>query len=220
MTQVRTLSFGIVDGRAVFMDERTDSYFMLDCDQEEDLNRLAERSGPLSSGADLNDLLGVGNEPIELIRAGYTSPSVSLLDGKVLRGPSLSAVIKAARLVRATRTWLRTQPIAAVLTELSEGPSALTVRSVAREDLVDVASRFLGARKFVPVPGNCLLDALSMLRWLGPCRNAVALIFGAKLDPFAAHCWVQVDDLVLNDHVESVAAFTPVRVIRCSEATP
>ena len=45
----------------------------------------------------------------------------------------------------------------------------------------------------------------SLLRRLGPHRSGVALLFGAKLDPFAAHCWVQSSDLVLNDRIETRA---------------
>jgi hypothetical protein len=45
------------------------------------------------------------------------------------------------------------------------------------------------------------------------------LVFGAKLNPFAAHCWVQLEDVVLNDRTDNVAVFTPVGVIRCSADT-
>jgi hypothetical protein len=35
-------------------------------------------------------------------------------------------------------------------------------------------------------------------------------VIGVKLNPFAAHCWLQVGDVVLNDLPERVAAFTPI----------
>jgi hypothetical protein len=71
----------------------------------------------------------------------------------------------------------------------------------------------------VPAGTNCLLDSLALLRWLGPARDGACLVFGVKLDPFAAHCWLQTDAMLLNDRTEHVRRFEPVRVIRCSAPT-
>lgn len=46
------------------------------------------------------------------------------------------------------------------------------------------------------------------------------LVFGVKLDPFSAHCWVQIGDLLLNDRADQVARFRCVRVLTCSAAMP
>lgn len=43
------------------------------------------------------------------------------------------------------------------------------------------------------------------------CRSHVVL--GVKLAPFAAHCWAQVGDEVLNDSVEEVQLYTPILVV-------
>lgn len=45
---------------------------------------------------------------------------------------------------------------------------------------------------------------------LGRRRLDAELYFGVRLDPFAAHCWVQSDDLLLTDPAASVAEFSPV----------
>lgn len=128
-------------------------------------------------------------------------------------------IVKTSHLVLRTRSQLRTQPIGRVLKNIMPGGRDGTIDAARREDVIFRAVRFLSARKLVPIKRNCLLDSLSLLLWLGPRRSSLALLFGVKLDPFAAHCWVQTDDLVVNDRVETVAAFTPVRIIRCSEAT-
>jgi hypothetical protein len=74
-------------------------------------------------------------------------------------------------------------------------------------------ARFRAARRLVPVTPNCLTDSLALAAFLS--RRAVAwkLVFGVKLDPFAAHCWLQNDDAVLNDAEDSVATFIPIMVI-------
>jgi hypothetical protein len=49
--------------------------------------------------------------------------------------------------------------------------------------------------------------------WLDKAGLRPALVFAVRLDPFAAHCWLQHDELVLNDAVDRVGAFTPVLVL-------
>ena len=39
------------------------------------------------------------------------------------------------------------------------------------------------------------------------------LVFGVTGDPFSAHCWVQVDELVLNDTLGNANAYTPIRTV-------
>jgi len=210
------ISFGIVDGRAIFMDERTDSYFTLDPSAQEHFHRLLAEQVQLSADPELVDAVGIFEKPATIIQATHCAAVDSLLDREAPRRPPLSRIVKAARLVRTIRRRLRAQPIAMVLADVQAiGCSA----DFEIEDMLAEACAFLDARRLAPFPRNCLLDSLSLLHWLGPKRSRFALIFGVKLDPFAAHCWIQADDLVINDRLESVAPFTPVRVIRCSKAT-
>jgi len=39
------------------------------------------------------------------------------------------------------------------------------------------------------------------------------LVLAVKLQPFAAHAWVQWQDLVVNDRVDAVRDFTPILVV-------
>ena len=48
-----------------------------------------------------------------------------------------------------------------------------------------------------------------------PLRAAIHgadVVLAVKLGPFAAHCWTQIGDQVLNDTPEEVARFTPILV--------
>ena len=40
------------------------------------------------------------------------------------------------------------------------------------------------------------------------------MIVGVRLHPFSAHCWLQVDDIVLNDTLEGIAPYTVIRGIK------
>jgi hypothetical protein len=216
---MRTLSFGIVDERAVFLDERTDSYFMLDSVSEKHLHRMLQTGKPLECDTALLEALGTADEQVVLRQADYPRASESLLDRKACRANALE-IVKAFHLVLRARTQLRTESIEGVLDGIFARKYDGVIDEPRRERVVLQAARFLAARRLVPIERNCLLDSLSLLLWLGRSRSSLALLFGVKLHPFSAHCWVQSGELLLNDRVETVGAFTPVRVIRCSEATP
>lgn len=65
-------------------------------------------------------------------------------------------------------------------------------------------------RRYVPLARNCLLDSLAQHRWLGRAGMRCRLVFGVTGAPFAAHCWLQTDDAILNDSYEHVSRFTPI----------
>lgn len=68
-------------------------------------------------------------------------------------------------------------------------------------------------RRLVPVRKNCLLDSLALDRWLdarGPKRT---LVFGVTTEPFLAHCWLQTEQMVLNDSYDHVRRYAPILAI-------
>jgi len=69
------------------------------------------------------------------------------------------------------------------------------------------------ARRFVPLARICLLDSLAQYRWLGQAGIGCRLVFGVTGTPFAAHCWLQNDEAILNDTYEHVSRFTPIMVL-------
>lgn len=184
------LSFGRVGDRAIFMDLQDDLYF--------------------AAGAEEQDLIAAVGRPAEPI-----VPQASLFDQGNLAPVSLSdGFIVLTDLVGIKRS-LRRRPIAKVVMGVA-GTSASALTDTARA--AHLAQRFAVARKVVPIPRNCLLDSIALLRWLGRDNVAATLVFGAKLDPFAAHCWVQAGDLLLTDRLEEIERFTPVRSIACAPA--
>jgi len=79
--------------------------------------------------------------------------------------------------------------------------------------LLLVNGQFARARRYVPVEPVCLLDSLSLLRFLSRRGLPANIIFGVKPEPFAAHCWVQAGDMVLNETLSDTHAYTPIRMI-------
>ena len=59
----------------------------------------------------------------------------------------------------------------------------------------------------------CLLDSLTLTRFLAGYGVFPTWVFGVKTDPFYAHCWVQEGDFVFNDTPDFIKAFSPILVV-------
>ncbi|MES2902934.1 MAG: lasso peptide biosynthesis B2 protein [Pseudomonadota bacterium] len=70
-------------------------------------------------------------------------------------------------------------------------------------------AQFQAARPFIPVPRVCLHDCLALVDWLGPGSGA-ELVLGVSPYPFNAHCWVQANGRVIDDHPQSPSRFHPI----------
>ncbi|MBJ7442404.1 MAG: lasso peptide biosynthesis B2 protein [Sphingopyxis sp.] len=69
---------------------------------------------------------------------------------------------------------------------------------------------FHSATLLFPRKDRCLPDALALHAYLALCKLRTTLVFGVQLEPFQAHCWVQHEDVVLGQDIETVRAFLPV----------
>jgi len=71
-------------------------------------------------------------------------------------------------------------------------------------------------RRFAPLFLNsinaCLLLSFVLIEYLATYRLYPAWIFGVTTAPFAAHCWVQHHDTVLNDSPEFVSQFQSILI--------
>jgi hypothetical protein len=111
--------------------------------------------------------------------------------------------------VLVTAIALKRRPLDAVLSD-SRPSDRLDDRNVEMQRAL--AQAFEVARRFIPVGRRCLIDSLALMRWLKQHGQRAQLVFGVSGHPFAAHCWVQTDSMLLNDSYERVSRFTPIRV--------
>ncbi|PCD02255.1 hypothetical protein COC42_12445 [Sphingomonas spermidinifaciens] len=80
----------------------------------------------------------------------------------------------------------------------------------AAADQFETVEQFLRSRNLIPIARNCLLDSLALDSWLARRGYGSRFIFGVSLAPFAAHCWLQTRDAILNDSYDHVSRFTPI----------
>ena len=218
------LSHCPVDGSLIFLDLDEDRYFRLSNRLEKMF--LAYLSSDGQPEVDVSDLVrqhilvqAIGAEPTSYA-AVIASPSFSAIEHKS-PAPTFDALtsLEVLATVCSTQLQLRTRHLNHMIAKLiayrqhrtahipfaPNGPHA--------ELLIKSAGAFSDARRYVPIDTSCLLDSVAMVKFLARRRLSADLIFGVTHNPFAAHCWVQAGDWVLNDTVGNVTAHTPIRKV-------
>ena len=56
----------------------------------------------------------------------------------------------------------------------------------------------------------CLFRSYLLMRYLASAGVTADWVFGVRLSPFSAHCWVEHEGCVLNEHLETVREFQPI----------
>ncbi|MEJ0038875.1 MAG: lasso peptide biosynthesis B2 protein [Gammaproteobacteria bacterium] len=60
---------------------------------------------------------------------------------------------------------------------------------------------------------HCLLDSLALCEFLAAHRYYPAWIFGVVGEPFAAHCWLQDQHVVVDDLPSNVRSYAPILIL-------
>ncbi len=69
---------------------------------------------------------------------------------------------------------------------------------------------FSDAALLFPRKDRCLPDALALRAYLAWQSYPARIVFGVQSEPFQAHCWVQSDNLLLTQDLETVLGFSPI----------
>lgn len=68
-------------------------------------------------------------------------------------------------------------------------------------------------RRLFPTNYLCLFDSLALIEFLARYRLFPTWVFGVRLEPWAAHCWIQQGQFTFNEGVEEAASYTPIMAI-------
>ncbi|OIQ70741.1 hypothetical protein GALL_476450 [mine drainage metagenome] len=77
----------------------------------------------------------------------------------------------------------------------------------------DLTAAFQACQPWIPFQGACLYRSFLLREALRRLGEPVWWVFGVQTWPFEAHCWLQVGDVVLDDWVERVVAYTPILAV-------
>lgn len=210
-----------VDDHLVFLDLDRDCYFRLSRRLETVL--LACLHGDAPPETDVNELVRRGLMTCDA-RAGSQLPNPdcepplrsSMEQKSDMPRLGLQVVLEVVSIVCSMQLQLKTRRLVRVIDALIDYRRCSTAGTVSTSDeasLLRAASLFRRARLYAPIETCCLLDSLSMLRFLARRHLSAKLVLGVTDDPFSAHCWVQAGAWVLNDTIGNAIAYTPIREI-------
>lgn len=86
-------------------------------------------------------------------------------------------------------------------------------RSLVAPDVDRVIRSFEQARLLRTAADRCLPRSIALSLRLAALGVRTHVVLGVRLEPFAAHCWTQQHDVVLNDSIEEVQRYAPILVI-------
>lgn len=160
--------------------------------------------GPMAGALGEAGLLADGPPPSTRTPPG--PPVRSIIHEPLAEPAGPRALLAAAGVVADIRRARAGQGIAPYLA-LAEARTDLSRDS----DAVLAAARlFWKISPWLPVEGECLPRSAMLIAFLRRRGLAADWVFGVRLWPFNAHCWVQAGDVCLNDDVERLWAYTPI----------
>jgi len=126
--------------------------------------------------------------------------------------PSLRAIARA--LVARVHWTLRVRycPLAANIDRLARRKDApASTRGPTPATIARLAEAHRRAGLILSARDQCLPTSMALMAALAARGANPTLVLGVKLDPFQAHCWVELAGAILNDAPDHVRPFTPIR---------
>lgn len=212
-----SVSFCDVHGRLVFLDSAADLYLCLPEPAEAVFRRLM--AGETISGEASNIPPGLASAGL-LVEGAHGQPLA----------PCKSAGLRTSILDRTLAPHNRHMPGLAMalaraalslrLIGLNRTLRSLSRRRVVAPQPVDtgvhpggIVAAFARMGMLATPHNQCLVRSIALGRYLRSRGFGVDIVLGARLLPFSAHAWVQLGDMVLNDQLDTVRNFTPIRVV-------
>lgn len=215
------VSYCWLDGQLFFLDIHRDLYFQLPKALER--NFLDYLEAPDATNIDKLVKYNLLSQTIPTVHGSTASdiepPSQSVPETfSIDKRASASVVRDVFIIVAKMRRQLKKQHLKFILQALSEYrrtriPSMSTDKAEVQRGVAEAANTFNQVRPYVPIQTCCLVDSLSMVRFLAKRGLHSSLVMGVACDPFSAHAWVQRGSLVLNESVGNAQAYVPIRVI-------
>jgi len=145
-----------------------------------------------------------------------TSATQPLLDDQAVTAARASAshlhnFLVASTIADARLRWGQLHRTIARVQRRKAKRSAATPFDIERaRELVAIFGRL---RSLFPRRYLCLYDSLALIEFLAAYGIFPDWIFAVRLEPWAAHCWVQEAGYIFNEEVEEAEGYTPVMAI-------
>lgn len=225
----------LADNHYVFLDLRSDEYLCLGREHTDAMKGLLSGQQVVDeSSADIR-LQGTGNSGASVVVQALLKKGLLVENDAYGKPPTPARVAvpsastmkdfdKPRPRIGPAHVWNFFAAAAAASANLRWGSIERTVRSVAARKsthataatAVDIGASstlftiFHTLRPYYPRKYLCLFDSLALLHFLARYNTFPQWVYGVRLEPFAAHCWVQAGDSVVNDIIDNVRDYTPI----------
>lgn len=81
------------------------------------------------------------------------------------------------------------------------------------DNYIHAARVFQHLRPFLPKSTVCLYDSLSFFFFCRLHGLRPDVVIGIRAEPFAAHCWTQIEGIILNDVPANILQYRPIMLI-------
>ena len=215
-----------IEGAAVVLDLRTESYTVLDPIATEMWRHLVRTEDRKAVVLALHEKYGVEESRLEADLEAFAKQCVEkgfLQKDPPAPPPELPQVAKMGRKSFLTlRAWWSLLRTARTLRKSGFAKVYERYRSIPipecddlKERLHDALAAFASAENFFHMkkaPEDCLPRSLSLFRFLRAVGLPAHHCIGVRRYPFGAHAWVEIDGGVVHDHPEQLKVYTRIAV--------
>ena len=212
------LSWCVYDDRTVFLDLKRDRYFCLpaDCDA---------LFGRWTSGEDDNEDRLAPLVARRVLEPGHDGDETHIVAPMLPARDLANEPYQAARWadIAAAFAWqmrakieLRTARLETIIGRLASPKPPLGKHDISPDEegrARQIAGAFAAVMSWLKSADQCLPRAIAARRLCDRSGVPSTMIFGVRLHPFSAHCWVQADDAVIVGEFEQARLYTPILVI-------
>lgn len=125
---------------------------------------------------------------------------------------SLPMAVGAAFALRRARRGMGPDRIGRTIEAARARRSAMQ-KDCAGETAERLAASYAANRWVNPIPQRCLIDALALDHILLSRGIRTTFVFGVRLAPFRAHCWLQTASTILTGTAAEARSYTPILVV-------
>jgi len=210
------LSFCRIGERSLFLDLVADRYFCLSAPLDRAFSALCETEP--ADAALAQTLVGMG-----ILIASRDAPSPSPCAARSLVATVTSdlharpSIVSTAMALARRASWsrrVRRLPLAQNVQYLERQKQGGARREAPPPAAIArIEGAYRRAALIVPTRDRCLATSMALMSALMAQGARADLVLGVKLDPFQAHCWVELDGAVIGDEPDLLRPFTPILVV-------
>jgi hypothetical protein len=210
---------------AVFLDLHRDDYFLVNGQSATALDMLASQKESGMSTSEMTSALqqlindglltsdSSSGKEIRPVQADLATDDLIDTERALQARLSLLDIARFATACISSAIWLRHRPLESVVGSVASRKARRGFSSTDVERARELTEKFHRLRSYVPRDYLCLYDSLSLIQFLASYGVFPTWVFGVRLEPWAAHCWVQEGSYTFNTEVEEAASYTPVMTI-------